>query len=375
MLSITGLVFASLRRHRLRAFVTVLSVMLSVGTAAVSLSGLKRIQAMQAGSSAVPRVMINSPITGRLISYADIKRIGGLPKVKAVSWSRGSGGSIENGPDYSVWCWSQDYADTTTGFATIAPAERDAWKADKQGILASQGLLDALGRKVGDSVVLHSYLGDIDGRIDGTIGGYFATGLVAIPHWELATQLDGKQGATTVAAVTDPADYQTVIDEIDKEFESSPEPVIAVPESQWMFATVFGAELVVPKLMMWISVLMLAVTAVITASTLATSLRERRADFGLLRALGFPRSAVVRLVLTETILVCVGGGVLAAALCLSVLQVYRLSLSDFVLQDLTVDPGVAAIGVGISLFIALLAGLWPAISISRVDVVEALGKA
>lgn len=375
MLTTTGLVIASIKRHRLRTFVTVLSVMLSVGVTAVSVSGLRRIQAMQSGSSAVPRLMINSPITGRLVSQADINRIASLPKVKSVAWSRGTGASIENGPDFNVWCWSPAYPESTAGIATISPADRDAWKADRQGILATRELLDLLGKKVGDTVVLHTYFGDLQGKIDGILGGYLGTGLVAVPHWEEASQVEGKAGATTVAAMVDPADYETVVAEIDKEFASTPDPIIAVPESQWMFATVFGAELVVPRLMLWISILMLTVTAVITASTLATSLRERRADFGMLRALGFKRGVIVRLVLTETTMICVGGGILAGALCLSVFQLYGLSLSDFALRDLKVEPVIALLGVGISLVIALLAGIWPAVSIARVDVVQALGKA
>jgi putative ABC transport system permease protein len=375
VLTTTGLVIASIKRHRLRTFVTVLSVMLSVGTTAVSWSGVRRIYAMQAGSSSVPRVMINSPITQRLISYADIQRIAALPKVKSVGWSRGSAGSIENGPDYSIWCWSPEYIDSNAGLVSVDAAQRDAWKGDKQGVLATQALLDALGKHVGDAVVLHSYFGDIQGRVDGVLGGYMGTGLVAVPHWEEASQIEGRPGATTIAAMVDPADYSTVIAEIEKAFEGSPDPVIAVPEKQWMLATVFGAEMVVPKLMLWISILMLTVTAVITASTLATSLRERRADFGMLRSLGFRRSVIVRLVITETSMICLAGGVLAAALCLTVFQIHGISLSDFTLRDLKVEPVVALLGIGVSFVIALLAGVWPAISISRVDVVEALGKA
>jgi putative ABC transport system permease protein len=371
----TGLVLASIRRHRLRTFVTVLSVMLSVGTTAVSWSGLRRIYAMQAGSSAVPRLLINSPISGRVVSQADITRISSLPKVKSVSWSRGTGASIENGSDFDVWCWSAEYPESLGGMISIAPDQRATWRGDKQGILVSQSLLATLGKHVGDNLVLHTYVGDLQGKIDGILGGYLGTGLVAIPHWEQESQLEGTPGATTIAAVVDPADYGVVTEEIEKEFASSPDPIIAVPESQWMFASIFGAELVVPRLMLWISILMLTVTAVITASTLATSLRERRADFGMLRAVGFRRTQIVRLVMTETCVICLSGGVLAAVLCLTVFQVYGLSLSDFALRDLKVEPVVALIGVGVSLAIAVLAGMWPAISISRVDVVQALGKA
>lgn len=369
----TGLVIASIRRHRLRTFVTVLAVTLSVGIAVVSSSGLRRIYAMQDLSSSAPRLIINSPITQRLMPESYFNRIASLPKVKAVSWSRGTGARIEDGPHFSVWCWSSEFPESVGGLVSIAPDHRANWRADKQGILVTESLLAVLGKRVGDPVVLRTYVGDIEGKIVGIVGGFLGKGLLAIPHWEQASHLERTPGATSIMAMVDPADYEMVADAIEKEFASSPEPIIAVPESQWMYASMFGKELVVPQLMMWISILMLTVTAVITASTLATSLRERRADFGMLRALGFRRAKIVRLVLTETFLICVSGGVLAAVLCLTIFQ--GLNLSNFALRDLEIEPAVALVGVGVSLGIGLLAGLWPAISISRVDVVQALGKA
>jgi putative ABC transport system permease protein len=115
-----------------------------------------------------------------------------------------------------------------------------------------------------------------------------------------------------------------------------------------------------------ISILVGAV-GVITIMTIAVA--ERRAEIGLLRALGAPRTDVLRLFLAEAGLLGFGGGLLGCTVAVSLVVVLKASLPALPLSVSWFYVGTALVS---ALTLGVLAGLGPALQATRLDPLQAL---
>lgn len=121
----------------------------------------------------------------------------------------------------------------------------------------------------------------------------------------------------------------------------------------------------------------LLVTSLGVVNAIVASIRARRWELGVLRAIGVTRSVLVRMVLAEASLV----GVVACALSLGfgfsaswcgVAVAQYVSFFGGLAPPLVVPWGHLAGGVGATLGLCLLGGLWPAVSIGRSDTLALL---
>jgi putative ABC transport system permease protein len=111
----------------------------------------------------------------------------------------------------------------------------------------------------------------------------------------------------------------------------------------------------------------------VTANTMAQSVRERTNEIGVLKTLGFSNGGVLGLVLAESVLITVLGGVLGLTgawwLGVQFEPVFRQYLPGFrVPTDAIVLGGVFMVGLG------LVAGAVPAAQAMRLRIVEALRR-
>ena len=130
---------------------------------------------------------------------------------------------------------------------------------------------------------------------------------------------------------------------------------------------------VLARSMAWgTSVIALFIGALGIANTMAMSVFERTKEIGVLRALGWRRSRVMKLILIEAaILGLVGGcfGVMGGWLTLRILAGLPFTAS-FVTGS--IPPLICGEGLGISVVVGLLAGFLPAQRGARLSPVEAL---
>ncbi|MBM3960714.1 MAG: FtsX-like permease family protein [Planctomycetes bacterium] len=123
-----------------------------------------------------------------------------------------------------------------------------------------------------------------------------------------------------------------------------------------------------------LSLLSLLVGAFLVHETMRLSVAARRADFGVLRALGAPGAALFRAVALEALALGVVGSALGALLGAFgadlLLQPIVRTLNDhyatFTLKHVDLDPGLLLAGVALGGVVALLAGLAPAIAAAAV---------
>jgi ABC-type antimicrobial peptide transport system permease subunit len=119
-------------------------------------------------------------------------------------------------------------------------------------------------------------------------------------------------------------------------------------------------------------------------NTLYAAVQARRAEIGTLRALGFPRTAILVSFLIEALAVALLGFVIGAALAAILGRVVSQALGGIgfgaatfttnVIQ-LRVGPGDLVLALGLALAIGLVGGFFPASRAARMRPIEALRKA
>ncbi len=124
-----------------------------------------------------------------------------------------------------------------------------------------------------------------------------------------------------------------------------------------------------------ISVVSLIVGGLAVANTVAMGVFERVREFGTLRAIGARPAFVRTLVLTESLLLAVVAGVIGLLIGLAGnagVNAYTRTLANIDAAALT--PTLAAVALGVSLILGLVAALIPARTAARLPVVEALSR-
>ena len=124
-----------------------------------------------------------------------------------------------------------------------------------------------------------------------------------------------------------------------------------------------------------ISLVALIVGGLLVANTVMMSVYERIREFGLMRALGAKRRFIFGLVLLESLLLGVVGGLIGLVvgqLASGVVNWYTLGEIGLPLSAIT--PRLALFALAVAVVLGLLAGYLPARTASRLKVVEALGR-
>lgn len=145
--------------------------------------------------------------------------------------------------------------------------------------------------------------------------------------------------------------------------------------------TVFDGIKVRADAMIWgmsqLPLVTLAITSLAVMNTVVASVRSRRWDMGVLRALGITRGGLVRLVLAEAILiglaVCLLGIAFAliAGWCGTGMARYMSPFGGLE-TPLILPWAKIALGFGVALAACLLAALWPAFSVGRAEPLKLL---
>ena len=130
-------------------------------------------------------------------------------------------------------------------------------------------------------------------------------------------------------------------------------------------SSVFGSL----DLFFWaISSIAILVGGVGILNTMLMSVMERFKDFGILKAIGWSNSNIINLVISESIMLGVVGGVIGLAVGYTLVEIAK-SVLGFPMQ---VTPTLALTAVLLASSLGLIGGLYPAHKASRLNPIEAI---
>lgn len=262
-------------------------------------------------------------------------------------------------------------------FNTLTSTSGRLLKADdEKAIVLGTTLAEQLGKKVGDKVEI---VGD-----EFEVVGIFESGTMVenreaiIKLHELQT-LMGKPGNVNnfeLALHKDVADRKAAMLRIRKEIQAmkddNGEPLGLMAQQSSDF--VEGDNQVrIAAAMAWVtSAIALVVGAIGMLNTMIVSVLERTQEIGILRAIGWRKSRIMRMILAEAFSLSVIGavtGTILAAILIKVLTIFPAA-QRFGSGQMTSD--VIAIGFAMSLLVGLVGGAYPALRGASLPPTEAL---
>ncbi len=180
----------------------------------------------------------------------------------------------------------------------------------------------------------------------------------------------GEVGWYTIR-VKDPAQADAVATRVDQEFENSPYETKTEPEGAFVqsWAKQIGnIALITASILAAVFFTILLVTG----NTMSQAIRERTGELGVLKAIGFTNGQVLGLVLVESCLVAVLGGVLGLAVAW--LLASGGDPTGGMLPQFFLPHRDLFLGLGFSVLLGLATGIFPALSAMRLRVADALRR-
>ncbi len=198
-------------------------------------------------------------------------------------------------------------------YRQVPPEQVKAWQRDRAGCMVDAELAKRYGWKIGDRVSLLGTIfpvnPDLTIRAIYTIDPpnytmYFHTDYVeeAVPWFK------GTAGFFLIR-VASPQDVSRVTHEIDEMFRSSPQPTRSESEQSFRlgFVSMLGN---VKAFILSICGAVVFAILLVSATTMAMTIRERTREIAVLKTLGFTRAAVIALLLEEAVGTAISGGVM-----------------------------------------------------------------
>jgi len=168
------------------------------------------------------------------------------------------------------------------------------------------------------------------------------------------------------------ADVPVAIQAIDDLFRNS--PVQTKTETERAFELSFLAFLGnVKAFFMMISAAVTFTVLLITANTMAMSVRERTREVGILKTIGFTPTEIRGMLVGESVTIAIIGGAIGLVLAHLLCEFLRAAPSTFAdMSRVRMHPPLIAICMGVAVTIGFVSCLVPAWTASRKPIVEAL---
>ena len=259
---------------------------------------------------------------------------------------------------------------------------------DREGLLMGQTLADKLGLKAGDRVnlLVNTSNGGVDQQ-SFVIRGIFSTHTPAFDQGTVFLPLIKAQAFTQVG------DHASIIFVLLKNRDQADAVAAALQSSSsyrvvtWeqMNDLLVQTEQLSNAYMMFLYLIVLAITATVIVNTLIMSVFERTREIGILSAIGMRAGRVMAMFFAESVLLAVGGIVMGLLLG-GLLVVYATNIGFYVgsiagsMSGLLIGeriygyltPNAAVSLTVIAFVVTLLAALYPAALAARMEPVNAL---
>jgi putative ABC transport system permease protein len=252
----------------------------------------------------------------------------------------------------------------------VVPGGRLLKADDVDGVMLGEELAAALEKHVGDKIPL------FDPNKKYTVVGLFRSPIsyenrsmvLLLPEVQRLMDRQGKVSgfAVVVDHPEDEAEVKRICDDIKALgprilARSADEAVSATTEIRFIRAT------------SWItSTLAIIIGAVGMLNTMIMSVSERTREIGILRAIGWRQFRIVRMILVESVLLSLCGGVLGTVTAVWVTKLLGKLPAVAGLIDTHIDPSVLVFGILSALLVGLLGAAYPAFRGAQLQPTEAL---
>ena len=318
------------------------------------------------------------------LPMAYLPRIQGLPGVAGVAWGTWFGGTYIDEkhffPRFAVDV--RRYFELYPEYV-MAPDQMRAFLADRRGAAAGRLLAERYGWKLGDAIIINGtvYPGEYrfilraiyTGREPTTDEGRFFF------HYdylnEAMRQINNPRADQVgwfMVKVARPDLAPSVAAQVDGMFKNSLAETLTETEQAFVLGFISMSEAILMAIQV-VSWVVIGVILVVLANTMAMSARERSWEYAVLKTMGFRGRHLAGLIVGESLLMALAGGLLGLSLTFPAVHVFRTQLGQY-FRVFPLTRATLALGMAVTLLVGLLAALLPAWRASRVSIAQALGK-
>jgi putative ABC transport system permease protein len=367
-------------RNKRRSLLTVFSISFSLLLLTLMICIWRSFYVDQVAPEASRRVVTRDRVSLAFFLpafYRDkIRGIQGVTAVAPITWFGGR--YIDERPEhfFAQLATDPDEYLKVASDKIIPPEQLKAWQQDRAGALVDVTLANKYGWKLGDRITLQGTI--FPTNLDLTIRAiyhrdppqnalYFNSKYLeeAVPWFK------GQAGwyATQIASAEDVGRVSRQIDDM---FRNS--PLQTKTESEKAFQLGFVASLGnIKAFILGICGAVVFTIMLVSANTMAMSVRSRTREVAVLKTLGFTRRRVLSIFVSESVALAVAGGVVGIVMAIPV--IYFLT-RGFIALGVPLSMKVNAPTAGLSLLVALALGLvsgyLPAFNASRMNIVDGL---
>ncbi|MDE2306675.1 MAG: ABC transporter permease [Xanthomonadaceae bacterium] len=379
------LIWAALFRSKTRTFLTLVSIV----TAFLLFGMLDAVRtAFDAGGKSllgVDRLVTSSRYSIiQPLPKALQARIAHVPGVRDVAYANWFGGMYQE-PKNLIFSYavSANYLDVYPEIH-LGAAQRKAFDETRTGVVVGELLARRFGWKVGDKIPLQSTIfpqknGDKTWQFDivgvytvakGSANGLDQSFLLHWKYFDEANAFGSRSVGWYIDRLQDPSQADRVARAIDALSANSDHETKT--QTEQAFSASFAKQL--GDIGLIVGAIMGAVfftLILLTGNTMAQAVRERTSELAVLKTIGFPGASVLAMVLAESVLLLVLGGILGLGLAAVLAPVVSKGSGGMVNLP-PVGAGNWTLGIGLMLLIGLLVGALPAWRAMRLNIVDAL---
>jgi putative ABC transport system permease protein len=381
-----GLVRKNLFRRKLRAALMIVSILIAFMIFGVLAGFYRAFTAGEDRAAADRLITVNKINFTQPLPIAYFNRVRAVEGVRQVTFANWFGGYYQDPKNFmmTLAVEPETYFDVYRNELEVPPEQLQAFIRDRSSALIGEKMASKWGWKVGDHVPIasnifsqrsggHTWDFTIAGIVKGKAEHVDTNFLLFQYAYFDETRSFGKDTIGWLILQTNsPETNDRVAKTIDAMFLNSGAETSTDTEKAFgkAFAAQFGNIALIVFLVVgaaFVTILM------IVGNTMALSIRERTREIGVLKTLGFSGGRILRLVLGESVLLALLGGVPGLVIAGLIAMTLRASLAN-IAPAFAVSPGIALEGIALMIALGLITGIIPALNAMRLKIATALGR-
>jgi putative ABC transport system permease protein len=381
------LVRKNLFRRKLRAALMIVSILIAFMIFGVLAGFYRAFTAGEDRAAADRLITVNKINFTQPMPIAYFNRVRAVDGVRQVTHANWFGGYYQDPKNFLMTLAIEPatYFDMYRSELDIPPEQLQAFISDRSSAVIGESMARKWGWKVGDRVPVasniftqrsngsHTWDFTIAGIVKGKAEQVSTDFLLFQYAYFDETRTFGKDTIGWLILQTNsPENNDRVAKTIDAMFANSIAETSTDTEKAFgkAFAAQFGNIALIVFLVVgaaFVTILM------IVGNTMALSIRERTREIGVLKTLGFSGPRILRMVLGESVLLALLGGLPGLAIAALITIALRASLAN-IAPAFAVSPVIALEGIALMIALGLFTGAIPALNAMRLKIATALGR-
>ena len=367
-------------RNKRRSLLTMISISFSLLLLTMMICIWRSFYIDQVAPEAARRLIIRDRVSLAFFLPAyyreKIRAVPGVSAVVPITWFGGR--YIDDRPEHffaQLGTDPDEYLKVASDKIT-PPDQVKAWQQDRAGALVDVTLANKYGWKIGDRITLQGNI--FPASLNLTIRAIYHRDppqnalYFNAKYLEEAVPWFKGQAGWYSAQIDSPEHVAQASRTVDEMFRNSPLQTKTESEKAFQLGLVASLGNVKAFILSICGAVMFAIMLV-SANTMAMSVRSRTREVAVLKTLGFTRQGVLSIFVSESVALALAGGVLGVLIAIPVISgITRRFLGLGIPLNMKVNPITAALALLVAVVLGMVSGYLPAYRASRMNIVDAL---